>query len=172
TIPMIDPTATFGATGTYANNISLEVAAPSSANPSTLNTDAGVIATLTGAITTGTGAGVDPNQDLVFGGTGTVILTNAGNSWTGTTTINHGATLQGSAAAISGSAIVNNGELVYDEAGNSIGVANIPGSGNFHKIGSGSLTLTGGNSWTGTTTINHGATLQGSAAAISGSAIV
>ncbi|MBL7395945.1 hypothetical protein, partial [Escherichia coli] len=87
-------------------------------------------------ITTGTGAGVDPNQDLVFGGTGTVILTNAGNSWTGTTTINHGATLQGSAAAISGSAIVNNGELVYDEAGNSIVVANITGSGNFHKIGS------------------------------------
>ncbi|WP_377104686.1 hypothetical protein, partial [Propionicimonas sp. T2.31MG-18] len=96
--------------------ISLEVVTPSSANPSTLNADAGVTATLTGAITTGTGAGVDPSQDLVIGGQGTIILTNTANNWLGTTTIKSGATLQGASDTISGSAIVNNGTLAYQQA--------------------------------------------------------
>ncbi|MDQ0251932.1 hypothetical protein J2W22_004020 [Sphingomonas kyeonggiensis] len=129
TIHMIDPTATFGATGTYANNISLEVVTPSSANPSTLNTTAGVIATLTGAITTGTGAGVDPDQQLVIGGQGTIILANAANSWSGTTIVNASATLQGTSETISGSAITAQGTLAYVQPGSGTVGQNITGGG-------------------------------------------
>lgn len=113
TIHMIDPTATFGATGDYANNISLEVQSPASADAATLSADSGVTATLTGAITQGAGAGVDPAQPLVIAGNGTIVLTNAANSWAGTTTVNAGATLQGSSSTISGSDLAVNGTLVY-----------------------------------------------------------
>jgi|GEM_PF-1475884 len=171
TIHMIDPTATFGATGTYANNISLEVVTPSSADPSTLNADDGVIATLTGAITTGTGVGVDPDQDVVIGGLGTIVLTNAANDWTGTTTINFGATLQGDSNSISGSSIVNNGNLVYQQATNGTVAVDITGSGNFTKSGAGDLLLTGANNWTGNTTITGGS-LTGTTDSISGNKVI
>ncbi|WP_253190612.1 autotransporter-associated beta strand repeat-containing protein [Sphingomonas sp. LM7] len=113
TIHLIDPTAVFGATGTYANNISLEVQTPSTADPATLRAEAGVVATLTGTISQGNAAGVDPAQELVIAGTGTIVLTNAANSWAGTTTINGGATLQGTTASISGASILANGTLAY-----------------------------------------------------------
>uniref|UniRef100_UPI00313B3424 autotransporter-associated beta strand repeat-containing protein n=1 Tax=Sphingomonas sp. OTU376 TaxID=3043863 RepID=UPI00313B3424 len=153
TIHMIDPTATFGATGTYANNISLEVVTPSSANPSTLNADSNVIATLTGAITTSGAAGVDPNQDLVFGGQGTIVLTNTANSWTGATTINSGATLQGASDTISGSAVLNNGTLAYQQAYSGTVSQNITGNGyvNVSGLAAGNvLTFAGTNSFNGT----------------------
>ncbi|MES2988884.1 MAG: hypothetical protein V4808_13340 [Pseudomonadota bacterium] len=113
TIHLIDPTAIFGATGTYANNISLEVVTPASNDPSTLSAEAGVTATLTGAITQGSGGAIDPVQPLVIAGAGTIVLANAGNLWTGTTTVNSGSTLQGTTASISGSSIVGNGTLAY-----------------------------------------------------------
>jgi len=153
TIHMIDPTATFGATGTYANNISLEVVTPSSANPSTLNADSGVVATLTGAITTGTGAGIDPSQDLVFGGGGTLVLTNTANDWAGTTTINSGTTLVGASDTISGSAIVNNGKLAYQQAYSGTVGQDISGNGyvNVSGLAAGNaLTFAGTNSFNGT----------------------
>lgn len=152
TIHMIDPTATFGATGSYANNISLEVVTPSSANPSTLNADAGVTATLTGAITTGTGAGIDPSQDLVIGGQGTIVLTNTANSWLGTTTIQSGATLQGASDTISGSAIVNNGTLAYQQAYGGTVSQNITGNGQVRVGGlaaGNTLAFSGTNSFNG-----------------------
>ena len=153
TIHMIDPTATFGATGTYGNNISLEVVSPSSADPATLNTTAGVIATLTGAYTAGTGAGVDPNQDLVIGGQGTIVLTNTANDWTGNTTINTGAKLQGASDTISGASIVNNGSLIYAQSYSGTVSQNISGSGMVEVRG-----LSAGNAltFTGTNTIGGG----------------
>ena len=171
TIHMIDPTATFGATGSYANNISLEVVTPSSANPSTLNADAGVTATLTGAITTGTGAGVDPSQDLVIGGQGTIILTNTANSWLGTTTIKSGATLQGASDTISGSAIVNNGTLAYQQAYSGTVAQNITGNGYVSVSGlaaGNTLTFSGTNNLNGTFMVFDGSNIAISGATSTG----
>ncbi|MDO8290187.1 MAG: autotransporter domain-containing protein [Parvibaculum sp.] len=112
TIHAIDPTIEFGATGTYTNDISLEVAAPASDDPTTLSADSGVTATLSGAITRGDG---DTDQPLTIGGAGTIILTNSLNNWTGVTTINDGATLQGTLATISGSSFVANGTLAFNQ---------------------------------------------------------
>ena len=171
TIHMIDPTATFGATGSYANNISLEVVTPSSANPSTLNADAGVTATLTGAITTGTGAGVDPSQDLVIGGQGTIILTNTANNWLGTTTIKSGATLQGASDTISGSAIVNNGTLAYQQAYSGTVTQNITGNGYVSVSGlaaGNALTFSGTNNLNGTFMVSDGSNIAISGATSTG----
>ncbi|MFS2108614.1 autotransporter-associated beta strand repeat-containing protein [Sphingomonas sp. Sphisp140] len=171
TIHMIDPTATFGATGTYANNISLEVVTPSSANPSTLNADSNLIATLTGAITTSGAAGVDPNQDLVFGGQGTIVLTNTANNWTGATTINSGAALQGASDTISGSAILNNGTLAYQQAYSGTVSQNITGNGyvNVSGLAAGNvLTFAGTNSFNGTIQIADASNVAISGATSSG----
>ncbi|NYT39124.1 hypothetical protein HZY97_00005, partial [Sphingomonas sp. R-74633] len=173
TIHMIDPTATFGATGTYANNISLEVVTPSSANPSTLNADAGVIATLTGAITTSGAAGVDPTQDLVIGGQGTIVLTNTANNWLGSTTINSGATLQGASDTISGSAIVNNGTLAYQQAYSGTVSQDISGNGfvNVSGLATGNvLTFAGTNSFNGSIVIADASNVAISGATNTGSA--
>ncbi len=171
TIHMIDPTATFGASGTYTNNISLEVVTPSSSNPSTLNTDSGVVATLTGAITTGTGAGVDPSQDLVIGGQGTIVLTNSANSWLGTTTINSGATLQGASDTISGSAIVNNGTLNYLQAYAGTVAQDITGNGYVYVSGlaaGNTLTFAGTNTLNGTFTVYDASNIAFSGATSTG----
>jgi fibronectin-binding autotransporter adhesin len=152
TIHMIDPTAFFGATGTYANAISLEVQSPATSNPSTLSADAGVVATLSGAITQGTGAGVDPQQPLVITGQGTIILTNSGNNWAGVTTITAGSTLQGASNTISGSAITANGALNYVQPGAGTVAQNISGTGavNVSGLGAGqALTFSGTNTVTG-----------------------
>ena len=176
TIHMIDPTATFAATGTYANNISLEVVTPSSANPSTLNTTAGVIATLSGTITTGTGAGVDPDQQLVIGGSGTIILTNAANSWSGTTIVNAGATLQGTSATISGSGIVANGTLAYVQPVSGTVTQGITGNGTVSVAGLGAgeaLSFSGSNTVAGGITVLDGSAIinSGTLAATGGTSV-
>jgi fibronectin-binding autotransporter adhesin len=135
TIHMIDPVAAFGATGDYGNAISLEVASPAASNPSTLSADIGVVARLTGAITQGTGAGVDPVQPLVIAGQGTIVLTNTANNWTGTTTIDPDATLQGSSDTISGSDIVVNGTLVYSQPNSATVAKTILGIGTLNVSG-------------------------------------
>lgn len=111
-IHAIDPTIEFGATGTYTNDISLEVVSPASDDPTTLSADSGVTATLSGAITRGGG---DVAQPLTIGGAGTIILANSFNSWTGVTTIGDGATLQGTLATLSGSSFVANGTLTFNQ---------------------------------------------------------
>lgn len=77
-------------------------------DPSILRADNGVIATLSGRISQSGGS-----QPLIIDGPGTVVLSNQGNFWSRITTVNAGATLQGSNASISGSIIVNNGRLSW-----------------------------------------------------------
>ncbi len=153
TIHLIDPKATFAATGVFSNNISLEVVTPSTADPSTLATTSGVVATLTGAITQGSGGGIDPRQELVIDGQGTIVLTNTSNSWAGTTTINAGATLQGTSQTISGSNIVANGTLAYVQSASGTVAKDISGAGQVTVSGlatgqslvlSGNVTTAGG----------------------------
>ncbi len=100
---------------------------------------------------------------------GTLVLTGS-NSYSGTTTISAG-TLQvgaGSTTGMLGSGgVTNNGALVFNRS-DSITVSNvISGSGTLTKQGAGALTLTGSNSYSGTTTISTG-TLQVGAGSTAG----
>lgn len=167
TIHLVDPTLIYGATGTYANNILLEVQTPASADPSTLRAESGVIATISGSITQGTGAGVDPNQPLVIDGLGRIILTNSANAWAGTTTINVGATLEGTSSSISGSDVVANGLLLFSQPTSGTFAKNVSGSSNVQVTGLGA-----GQNFTvgGALTNSNGLqVLDGSALAITGS---
>ncbi|CAN5406910.1 hypothetical protein BH09VER1_BH09VER1_09670 [soil metagenome] len=91
-------------------------------------------------------------------GTGTQILTGA-NTYTGTTTVS-GGTLQigtgGTTGALASSAIVNHATLVFNRGGTSSLAGVISGSGAFQKDGAGLLSLSGSNSYTGTTAVTAG----------------
>lgn len=94
-------------------------------------------------------------------GSGTVIL-NGANVYKGTTTINSG-TLQIGDGSTSGSlgqgAVLDNSHLVFKRS-DAIAVGNIiSGTGDVAQDGSGTLTLTGANTYSGATNINAG-TLQ------------
>jgi fibronectin-binding autotransporter adhesin len=97
--------------------------------------------------------------NLVKTGAGTMLLT-ASNTYTGSTTIGAGTLQLGTGAAgrdgsVTG-AIINNSALVFNLNGNqTVGYA-VSGAGNVTKAGSGMLTLTGVNTFSGTTTISAG----------------
>ncbi|MDF7675113.1 autotransporter-associated beta strand repeat-containing protein, partial [Acetobacteraceae bacterium ESL0697] len=94
-------------------------------------------------------------------GSGTTVLT-GGNSYSGATSIDHGTlklgdgTTNGHLTGTSG--IANNGALIIDNSDGTT-LHDISGSGTFAQSGSGTTVLTGGNSYTGATSIDHG-TLQ------------
>lgn len=95
---------------------------------------------------------------------GTEILTGS-NSYSGGTSIGAG-TLQvgngGSTGAIT-SNVTNNGTLIFDRS-DAVGFAGvISGTGTLTQMGSGTLTLTGSNSYSGGTTINAGTLVVDSA---------
>ena len=150
TINAIDPTIQFGATGTYANNISLQSANPAG-DPTILQAfGSGITATLTGAITE-----ANAGQPLVFASTdvngnantGTFELTNAANSWTGSTTINAGVTVLGTSGSVSGGNIVDNGVLAYSQPNPGTVDQNISGTGlvTVSGLGANALTFAGNN---------------------------
>ena len=94
-------------------------------------------------------------------GAGTPSLTGA-NSFSGDTTISNG-TLQvgngGTTGQLGSGAVVNNAALIFNRSnGHTVGNA-ISGTGTLTKAGAGTTTLTGANSYSGTTTIMAG-TLQ------------
>jgi fibronectin-binding autotransporter adhesin len=91
-------------------------------------------------------------------GTGTWVLTGA-NSYTGVTSISAGE-LQvgagGTTGALGTGAVINNASLMINRS-DALTIANdISGSGVFTQAGSGVTTLTGDNSYSGSTTINAG----------------
>ena len=97
-------------------------------------------------------------------GTGILILT-AGNSFTGTTTVNSGGTLQvgagGTAGTLGSGGVSGAGTLVFDRSDSpTVGNA-LSGSLSLTQAGSGVLLLTGSsNSFSGATTVNSGGTLR------------
>ncbi len=147
TIHMVDPQINFGATGTYNNDISLEVAdGQQAADPTVLNNTSGGGITLAGRIYETPGVG-GANQYVTFSGFGTTTLTNASNSWGGVTTINSGTSLSGTASTISGGSIVINNTigfgLTYTDTVAGTVTQNISGSGTVNVTGTGPITFTG-----------------------------
>ncbi|RZJ25812.1 MAG: autotransporter domain-containing protein [Haliea sp.] len=98
-----------------------------------------------GAIT-GTGA-------LVKTGAGTLTLSGV-NSYGGGTTVNAGV-LAGTTSSLQG-AIVNNAAVHFDQTGSGSYAGAMSGTGTLTKAGSGSVALTGVNTYTGATSINAG----------------
>jgi len=96
---------------------------------------------------------------LTKSGPGTWTLTGT-NTYTGSTTINEGilqlgdGTTDGSIASTSG--VVNNAVLIYNWAASHTVPYAISGNGSLIKNGAGTASLTGINTYTGTTTINAG----------------
>ncbi|MDE2307863.1 MAG: autotransporter-associated beta strand repeat-containing protein [Xanthomonadaceae bacterium] len=86
-------------------------------------------------------------------GSGTLVLTGA-NTYTGSTTISAG-TLQGDTTSLQGN-IADNAALVFEQNGAGTFAGTISGSGSVTQGGTGVLTLTGANSYSGGTTISAG----------------
>lgn len=150
TIHAVNPTIAFAADGTYANNVSLEVASPASANGTVFRNTSGHVVTLSGAITTGTGNNINGDavaidQYVTFSG-GPFALTNAGNNWTGDTTIDSDAALalSGGASIANSARLVNNGIFDIAGAGGVASVASLAGSG-VVTLGDNTLTITHAN---------------------------
>ncbi|MFT4913710.1 MAG: fibronectin-binding autotransporter adhesin [Brevundimonas sp.] len=143
---------TFTTAGAQASDIRLEMPTNPAAFPNVLTNGSDGIVTLDGRIyETGVGA---VGQYVTFAGFGsTFIITNADNSWGGITTIDPFVALRGTSASISGSSIVNNGFLTFDQTDSGAVAQDISGSGVVAASGSwadetltfdGTLTNSGG----------------------------
>jgi len=114
---------------------------------------------------TGTYAGnMSGSGSLVLQGSGGIILTGA-NSYSGGTTVSDGF-LQGNATSVQGH-IQNNSSVIFDQTTTGTYGGNMGGLGSLLKIGSGTLILSGGNSYSGGTTVAEG-TLQGTTSSLQG----
>lgn len=151
-----------GTAGSIVGNVAVNGNGALVFNRSDINTFPGVIS--------GTGA-------VMQIGTGTTVLTGA-DTYTGGTIVS-GGILQigngGTSGAIVGDVTVNNALVVADRSDAIVYGGTISGNGGIMQLGSGSLTLTGDNAFTGTTTIAAG-TLQlgngvGSAGAVTGNIV-
>lgn len=107
---------------------------------------------------------ISGSGSVSFIGDGTNILT-ADNTYTGSTIINSNSAVQvgngGPSGSLGSGEVINNGgPLVFDRS-DDVTVGNyITGSGGLTQAGTGILTLTNNNDYTGETTINAGGSLQ------------
>ena len=111
-------------------------------------------------ITQGTdfsGSAISGNGSLTQAGSGTLVLT-ATNGYTGTTTISSSGTLQlgngGTTGSVAGP-IVNNGALAFNRSDSPTFNNSISGTGSL-RLPSGTVTLTGTNTYSGATNVNAG----------------
>lgn len=86
-------------------------------------------------------------------GGGTLTLSGA-NTYTGGTTVSAG-TLSGTSVSLQGN-IVNNATVAFNQAGNGTYAGVISGTGGLTKLGAGTLTLSGANTFTGAVQISAG----------------
>jgi autotransporter-associated beta strand protein len=106
---------------------------------------------------------------FVLGGGNVTLL--GQHSYTGGTTIGSGGTLSVGNGTTDGAlalaTITNNGKLVYNIGGNQTFFANISGTGSLTKSGTGMLTLTAPNGYSGGTVVNGG-TLAANGSGVTG----
>ena len=101
---------------------------------------------------------VSGTGSLTQASAGTLTLT-ASNTYTGGTTISAGTLQLNSGAWLGSGGITDNGTLVFNQSGNVTVSAIIGGTGGLTLSGSGIVTLTGHNTYGGSTTINNGTLL-------------
>ncbi len=128
----------------------------------TLNADGGTVDSSNGDLAF-TGP-IEGDGALTKKGAGTVTLTGA-NAYRGGTTI-QGGTLVGNSQSLQGQ-IVNNANLVFEQANDGVFTGTISGAGTLNKNGGGVLTLTGAHTYTGGTSI-QGGTLAGNTQSLQG----
>ncbi|TAJ33158.1 MAG: autotransporter domain-containing protein, partial [Reyranella sp.] len=136
----------------------------------------GTTTSLQGAITNNAAVVFDQATAGTYAGdmTGSGTLTKLGvgaltlsgsNSYSGGTIVSAGS-LRGTATNLQGD-IANNAAVVFDQATAGTYAGDMTGSGTLTKLGAGTLTLSGSNSYAGGTTVSAGA-LQGDAASLQG----
>ena len=109
---------------------------------------------------------ISGNGGLVKSGANKLTLTGT-SSFTGPITVS-GGTLQGNLATLpTAISLSSNGNVTFDLAADTTYALPITGAGSMTKLGNNKMTLTGANTYTGTTTVDGG-TLQGSLANIPG----
>jgi autotransporter-associated beta strand protein len=121
-----------------------------------LNVDTSKTLTVNSSISTLSGITSSPLTKM---GNGVLIL-NAANTFTGSTTI-AGGMLQigsgGTSGALGTGSVTDNSVLIFNRSDNLSFSNVIGGSGSVQHVGSGTLTLSGANSYAGTTTVVNGA---------------
>jgi fibronectin-binding autotransporter adhesin len=147
---------------------------------STMSASIGTSTSGTGTVNV-TGGTWTSSGDVTVGsvdGTGTLTVSGSGTALIGGTlsrgdlgTINlaSGGTLQiglGGASGLLAGDLVNNGTLIFNRSNDSSATGSISGAGTVTKLGAGTLSLEGTNSYTGGTTIAAGAISLGSADAL------
>ena len=118
--------------------------------------------------------GVIGGDSVTIAGGSSVIFRGT-NTYTGTTTIEAGATLDtGGGGLAAGSGVINEGALIFDQPiGTALISQAISGSGTVTKLGStGTVTLSGANTYTGTTTVLEGTLRAGATNAFSAASAV
>ncbi len=135
----------------FSGNFTLANQIIASGDP-TLQVNSGNVVTLAGTIANGASPG-----DIVKTGTGTLVLTGT-NTYSGGTTISAG-TLQlgngGTAGSIVGN-VVDNGILAVNRSNDLTIAGAISGTGSVEKAGTGTLTLSGNNNYSGGTVVAAG----------------
>ena len=115
----------------------------------------------------GTGSTGKVALTVNMGGGGVQILSGGNITYTGATTVNAGTLMLSDTTAFA-SAITNSSTVAFNAASGFTLGASVPlaGAGTYNKIGAGTLTLSGANTYTGTTTLSAGTLALGSGGAI------
>jgi fibronectin-binding autotransporter adhesin len=153
TLGGVDSTAATGGT------LIVEAAADNVSNAPatlTLNVAAGQSHNFSGIVRNASGTATNSALTLIKDGAGTQVLSGAGVTYSGNTTINAGVLeFAGANSVANNSAITLGGGTVRFSGGGTRGNT-ISGSGNLEKTGANTLTLSGSNTYTGTTTVSAG----------------